>query len=72
MFADGSRAFRIDLGNGEVLHAIRCKLNNKLVREYLAGPEKTIRALYLSLENGRKRALHKAGPARAVAYVRMG
>jgi hypothetical protein len=24
MFGDGSGAFRIDLGNGEVLHAIRC------------------------------------------------
>ena len=56
MFADGSGAFRIDLGNGEVLHAIRCKLHNKLVREYLAGPEKTIRALYMLLESGRKRA----------------
>jgi ATPase family associated with various cellular activities (AAA) len=58
MFADGSGAFRIDLGNGDVLHAIRCKLN-KLVREYLAGPEKTVRALYLLLENGRKRARTK-------------
>ena len=59
MFADGSGAFRIDLGNGEVLHAIRCKLNHKLVREYVAGPEKTIRALYLLLESGRKRARTK-------------
>jgi hypothetical protein len=59
MFADGSGAFRIDLGNGEILHAIRCKLNPKLVREYLAGPEKAIRALYLLLESGRKRARTK-------------
>jgi hypothetical protein len=59
MFGDGSGAFRIDLGNGEILHAIRCKLNQKLTREYLAGPEKTIRALYLLLESGRKRARTK-------------
>ena len=59
MFADGSGAFRIDLGNGEVLHAIRCRLNGKIAREYLAGPEKTIRALYLLLDSGRKRARTK-------------
>src|SRR4051795_6772962 len=56
MFADGSGAFRIDLGHGAVLHAIRCRLHDKIAREYLAGPEKTIRALYLLLESGRKRA----------------
>ena len=56
MFADGSGAFRIDLGHGEILHAIRCRLHGKIAREYLAGPEKTIRALYLLLESGRKRA----------------
>src|ERR1700730_6319336 len=47
MFADGSGAFRIDLGHGAVLHAIRCRLHDKIAREYLAGPEKTIRDLYL-------------------------
>ena len=52
MFADGSGAFRIDLGHGEILHAIRCRLHGKIAREYLAGPEKTIRALYLLLESG--------------------
>src|SRR5438477_735974 len=56
MFADGSGAFRIDLGHGAVLHAIRCPLHDKIAREYLAGPEKTIRDLYLLLESGRKRA----------------
>lgn len=55
MFADGSGAFRIDLGHGAVLHAIRCRLHDKIAREYLAGPEKTIRDLYLLLEGGRKR-----------------
>jgi SpoVK/Ycf46/Vps4 family AAA+-type ATPase len=38
-----------------VLHAIRCRLHDKIAREYLAGPEKTIRDLYLLLESGRKR-----------------
>ena len=56
MFADGSGAFRIDLGHGAVLYAIRCRLHDKIAREYLAGPEKTIRDLYLLLESGRKRA----------------
>jgi hypothetical protein len=56
MFTDGSGAFRIDLGHGAVLHAIRCRLHDKIAREYLAGPEKTIRDLYLLLESGRKRA----------------
>jgi hypothetical protein len=56
MFADGSGAFRIELGHGAVLHAIRCRLHDKIAREYLAGPEKTIRDLYLLLESGRKRA----------------
>jgi hypothetical protein len=56
MFADGSGAFRIDLGHGAVLHAIRCRLHDKIAREYLAGPEKAIRDLYLLLESGRKRA----------------
>jgi hypothetical protein len=56
MFGDGSGAFRIDLGRGAVLHAIRARLNPKLTREYLAGPEKTIRDLYLLLESGRKKA----------------
>ncbi len=55
MFADGSGAFRIDLGHGDVLHAIRCRLHGKIAREYLAGPEKAIRNLYLLLESGRKR-----------------
>src|SRR3954451_11051582 len=59
MFAEGSAAFRIDLGHGEILHAIRCRLHGKIAREYLAGPEKTIRALYLLLESGRKRARTK-------------
>jgi ATPase family protein associated with various cellular activities (AAA) len=59
MFADGSGAFRIDLGHGAVLHAIRCRLHDKIAREYLAGPEKTIRDLYLLLESGRKRARTK-------------
>jgi hypothetical protein len=59
MFADGSGAFRIDLGHGAILHAIRCRLNDKIAREYLAGPEKTIRDLYLLLESGRKRARTK-------------
>ncbi len=59
MFCDGSGAFRIDLGHGAVLHAIRCRLNDKIAREYLAGPEKTIRDLYLLLESGRKRARTK-------------
>src|SRR5262249_9330438 len=59
MFSDGSGAFRIDLGRGAVLHAIRCRLNDKIAREYLAGPEKTIRDLYLLLESGRKRARTK-------------
>ena len=59
MFADGSGAFRIDLGRGAVLHAIRCRLHDKIAREYLAGPEKTIRDLYLLLESGRKRARTK-------------
>jgi hypothetical protein len=56
MFADGSGAFRIDLGHGEILYAVRCRLNDKVAREYLAGPEKAIRSLYLLLESGRKRA----------------
>jgi ATPase family associated with various cellular activities (AAA) len=56
MFADGSGAFRIDLGHGAVLHAIRCRFHDKIAREYLAGPEQTIRDLYLLLESGRKRA----------------
>src|SRR5437763_12746786 len=56
MFADGSGAFRIDLGHGAVLHAIRCRLLDKIAREYLAGPEKTIRDLYLLLESGRRQA----------------
>jgi hypothetical protein len=56
MFKDGAGAFRIDLGRGAVLHAIRCRLNQKLTRECLAGPEKTIRDLYLLLESGRKKA----------------
>jgi hypothetical protein len=56
MFSDGSGAFRIDLGHGAVLHAIRCRLHDKIAREYLAGPEKTIRDLYLLLESGRRRA----------------
>jgi hypothetical protein len=56
MFRDGSGAFRIDLGRGAVLHAIRARLNPKLTREYLAGPEKTVRDLYLLLESGRKKA----------------
>src|SRR6516225_10981092 len=59
MFADGSGAFRIDLGHGAVLHAIRCRLHDKIAREYLAGPEQTIRDLYLLLESGRKRARTK-------------
>jgi hypothetical protein len=59
MFADGSGAFRIDLGHGAVLHAIRCKIHDKIAREYLAGPERTIRNLYLLLESGRKRARTK-------------
>jgi len=59
MFTDGSGAFRIDLGHGAVLHAIRCRLHDKIAREYLAGPEKTIRDLYLLLESGRKRARTK-------------
>jgi hypothetical protein len=59
MFADASGAFRIDLGHNAVLHAIRCRLNDKIAREYLAGPEKTIRDLYLLLESGRKRARTK-------------
>ena len=67
MFADGSGAFRIDLGHGEILHAIRCRLHGKIAREYLAGPEKTIRALYLLLESGRKRARTRLAPARIVA-----
>src|SRR5215472_10754489 len=56
MFTDGSGAFRIDLGHGAVLHANRCRLHDKIAREYLAGPEQTIRDLYLLLESGRKRA----------------
>src|SRR6202011_4141563 len=56
MFADGSGAFRIDLGRGAVLHAIRCRLHDKIAREYLAGPEKTFRVLYLLWQGGRKRA----------------
>src|SRR5262249_51498740 len=59
MFSDGSGAFRIDLGHGAVLHAIRCRLHDKIAREYLAGPEKIIRDLYLLLESGRKRARTK-------------
>jgi hypothetical protein len=59
MFADGSGAFRIDLGHSAVLHAIRCRLHDKIAREYLAGPENTIRDLYLLLESGRKRARTK-------------
>jgi hypothetical protein len=59
MFADGSGAFRIDLGRGAVLHAIRYRLHDKIAREYLAGPEKTIRDLYLLLESGRKRVRTK-------------
>jgi hypothetical protein len=55
MFADGSGAFRIDLGHGAVLHAIRCRLHDKIAREYLAGPEQAIRDLYLLLEGGRRR-----------------
>ena len=42
-----------------MLHAIRCRLHDKIAREYLAGPEKTIRDLYLLLEGGRKRARTK-------------
>ena len=59
MFADGSGAFRIDLGHGGVLHAIRCRLHDKIAREYVAGPEKMIRDLYLLLESGRRRARTK-------------
>ena len=79
MFADGSGAFRIELGRGAVLHAIRCRLHNKIAREYLAGPEQTIRDLYLLLEGGRRRVranLAKRGLWRtfqwdeSVAYAR--
>ena len=56
MYRDASGAFRIHLGHGQVCHLIRCRLGKGISKEYVVGTNETIRALWLLLETGIKKA----------------
>jgi energy-coupling factor transporter ATP-binding protein EcfA2 len=56
MYKDASGAFRIHLGHGQICHLIRCRLGKGISKEYVVGTNETIRALWLLLETGVKKA----------------
>lgn len=57
MFKDGSGAFRIHLGNNEVVHIIRFILNSKVRMEYAIGTQKGIILLNDLCESGMKKLI---------------
>lgn len=58
MFKDGSGAFRVHLGGGEVVHIIRFILNSKIQMEYAAGSQKSISMLHTLCELGISKLNH--------------
>lgn len=53
MFKDGSGAYRIHLGQNEVVHIIRFILNSKVRMEYAVGTTKSMSMLHNLCEAGR-------------------
>lgn len=58
MFKDGSGAFRVHLGNNEVVHIIRFILNSKVRMEYVVGSQKSISMLHSLCELGTSKLNH--------------
>jgi hypothetical protein len=61
LFKDGSGAYRVHLGQGEVVHIIRFILNSKVRMEYVIGTQKSMMMLHTLCEAGQTK-LHRALP----------
>lgn len=58
MFTDGSGAFRVSLGKGEVVHILRCRLNSKVAIEYAVGTRPGLLQLHNLVNSGSRKIRH--------------
>lgn len=65
MFKDGSGAYRIHLGQNEVVHIVRFILNSKVRMEYAVGTQKSISMLHSLCEAGRAK-LNRSLPRKGI------
>ncbi|MHV25709.1 ATP-binding protein, partial [Escherichia coli] len=65
MFKDGSGAYRIHLGQNEVVHIIRFILNSKVRMEYAVGTTKSMSMLHNLCEAGRAK-LNRSLPRKGI------
>lgn len=65
MFKDGSGAFRVHLGNNEVVHIVRFILNSKVRMEYVVGSQRSMSMLHNLCEAGSAK-LNRSLPRRGI------